>query len=318
MEPDTCPLCGLACESDRNLRDRTKYYRCKRCAQFGCTHEMTTSLKQIPIEKKHLLSASFRTWPNDEWPVIRYENIDELARQAPRYSPAEKLDRLLTEIAKRMTRLDDISKFDMNLDYPLIVVHDTGEAIYLFESLKNLGWIQSAPQAGSLTARLTMAGWNRITELQTKGRESAFAFVAMSFAETMNELYDRVIAPAISDAGYKPMRLDRHEHVNRIDDEIIGQIRRSRFMVADFTDQRHGVYFEAGMMQGIGRNVIWMCHEDELKPEVMHFDVRQFNFIAWKEDELEKAYRRLLNRIRNIEGEGPTPKKEQISPSHMT
>ncbi len=29
-------------------------------------------------------------------------------------------------------------------------------------------------------------------------------------------------------------------------------------MVADFTGRRHGVYFEVGMMLGLGRTVIWM------------------------------------------------------------
>lgn len=41
--------------------------------------------------------------------------------------------------------------------------------------------------------------------------------------------------------------------MNRIDDEIIGRIRASRFIVADFTGHRPGVYFEAGMMLGLGR-----------------------------------------------------------------
>ena len=78
----------------------------------------------------------------------------------------------------------------------------------------------------------------------------------MWFDPTMREIYDQAIQPAITDAGYESLRIDRHEHVNRIDDEIIGQIKRSRFMVADFTGQRHGVYFEAGLMLGLDRPVI--------------------------------------------------------------
>ena len=39
-----------------------------------------------------------------------------------------------------------------------------------------------------------------------------------------------------------------HEHINRIGDEIISQIRRSKFLIADFTGHRGGVYFEAGAL----------------------------------------------------------------------
>jgi hypothetical protein len=111
----------------------------------------------------------------------------------------------------------------------------------------------------------------------------------------------KAIKPAIEKAGYDPLRVDKHEHVNRIDDEIIGQIRRSRFMVADFTGQRYGVYFEAGMMLGLGRTVIWMCDKKQL--DQLHFDVRQFNFIDY--ESLAEAQDRLYNRILAIEGEGP-------------
>ena len=72
-------------------------------------------------------------------------------------------------------------------------------------------------------------------------------------------------------------------------------------MVADFTGQRHGVYFEAGMMQGIGRTVIWMCRKNEIR-ESLHFDVRQFNFIDY--ESAAEAKDRLYRRILALEGEG--------------
>jgi len=126
----------------------------------------------------------------------------------------------------------------------------------------------------------------------------------MWFHESMNKIYEQAIAPAVIQAGYEPLRIDKLEHVNRIDDEIIGQIRRSRFMVADFTGQRHGVYFEAGLMQGIGRTVVWMCRKEYLtKDGGLHFDIRQFNFLAY--DSTEEAKKRLYDRILALEGEGP-------------
>jgi nucleoside 2-deoxyribosyltransferase len=141
-------------------------------------------------------------------------------------------------------------------------------------------------------------------EMQKSGRTSSLVFVAMWFAEQMNDIYDNAIEPAIRAAGYKPIRVDRIEHVNRIDDEIIGRIRASRFIVADFTGHRQGVYFETGMMLGLGRTVIWMCKDDELAAS--HFDTRQYNFINYKT--AEEARKRLHDRIMAIEGAGPEKK----------
>jgi nucleoside 2-deoxyribosyltransferase len=189
------------------------------------------------------------------------------------------------------------STFDADKDYPLLIARDAGEADFFLDELEKREYVRRSA-AGPL---VTLKGWERLEELKRSGHSSNRAFVAMWFERKMDDLWAKAIEPAILKAGYRPLRIDRHEHVNRIDDEIIGQIRRSRFMVADFTGQRHGVYFEAGFMMGLGRTVIWMCSKDGLKE--LHFDVRQFNFIDYAS--LEEAETRLYNRILAIEGEGP-------------
>lgn len=148
---------------------------------------------------------------------------------------------------------------------------------------------------------MTAKGYTRLSEIQRASRESAFVFVAMWFDAPMNEVYDEAIEPAVREAGYKAVRIDREQHANRIDDEIIGRIKASRFMVADFTGQRAGVYFEAGLMLGLGRTVIWMCKKHDLKQ--VHFDTRQYNFIDY--EDFPEAKKRLYDRIVAIEGEGP-------------
>ncbi|WP_409348117.1 nucleoside 2-deoxyribosyltransferase [Paenibacillus gyeongsangnamensis] len=98
------------------------------------------------------------------------------------------------------------------------------------------------------------------------------------------------------DAGFEPFRVNQSETTGKICDEIISQIRRSKFVVADFTGQRNGVYFEAGFAMGLGIPVIWICNKQEIAEGKLHFDTRQYNHIDWEtEDEL---YTRLLNRIK--------------------
>ena len=70
--------------------------------------------------------------------------------------------------------------------------------------------------------------------------ESTQCFIAMWFHESTTDALERGIEPAIEETGYEPLRIDRKEHINQIDDEIIAEIRRSRFLVADFTHGEDG------------------------------------------------------------------------------
>lgn len=155
---------------------------------------------------------------------------------------------------------------------------------------------------------LTMRGWERADSWHSRGAQTRQAFVAMWFDRVMTPAFDDGFAPAIRDAGYDAFRIDRHEHGNKIDDEIIAGIRRSRFVVADFTCglsevdgrmqplARGGVYYEAGFAQGLNIPVIWTCRADCI--DHVHFDTRQFNHIVWSSP--AELRQRLLTRIQAV------------------
>src|SRR5271165_407541 len=112
----------------------------------------------------------------------------------------------------------------------------------------------------------------------TRGLRSQ-AFVAMWFAPQMMDAYEHGFEIAIGGAGYSALRIDRKEHDGKIDDQIIAEIRRSAFVVADFSGHRGGVYYEAGFAHGLGRRVIFTCKQAEI--DKLHFDIRQYNTILW-------------------------------------
>ncbi len=115
----------------------------------------------------------------------------------------------------------------------------------------------------------------------------------MWFDPTLERPYEEGFKKAVEACGYDPMRVDLKEHNEKIDDTIIAEIRKSRFMIADFTGHRGGVYFEAGYALGMGLPVIWTCregHKDDL-----HFDTRQYNHILWNDG--EDLYEKLRRRI---------------------
>ena len=152
---------------------------------------------------------------------------------------------------------------------------------------------------------LTIEGYAKLAELEETYAVSSKAFVAMWFNESMSKAWEHGIKPAISEAGYEAIRIDQQEHTNKIDDEIIAEIRRSRFVVADFTQgedgARGGVYYEAGFAYGLGIQVVYSCREDRL--EKIHFDTRQYNHIVWKKP--EELRDRLITRIAAVIGDGP-------------
>ncbi len=151
---------------------------------------------------------------------------------------------------------------------------------------------------------LTSKAFERLDALEAANPESQQGFIAMWFDEGMADAAT-AIAAAIEDAGYAPMIINNKEHNGDITDAIIAEIRRSRFVVADFTCgvaeangrkegvPRGGVYFEAGFAMGLGIEVIWACRKDCMS--YLHFDTRQHAHIVWDgpSDLREKLARRI-------------------------
>ena len=152
---------------------------------------------------------------------------------------------------------------------------------------------------------LEMSGFERVEELKEVRPDSDQAFVAMWFDDGLKPAYVNGFKRAIKGAGYKPVRIDEQQFTDKIDDRIISEIRRSRFIVADFSQgeggARGGVYYEAGYAHGLGRKVIFTCRKEDLKH--VHFDTRQYNHIVW--ENAEDLRKQLEERITAVMGDGP-------------
>jgi len=238
---------------------------CDRCGYVRITEGAVEEAERLG--KLHIISAWFRRINSRDALLVKRLDIGTIIADTPEYSVLEKIDRTLVAVADKTSEPGQHSQFTPHNDYPLVYARSRDEAAFYIRQLAELGYVR---QETSGIALVLARGFQRLMEMQKSGRTSGFVFVAMWFAEQMNDIYNNAIDPAIRDAGYKPIRVDRIEHVNRIDDEIIGRIKTSRFIVADFTGHRHGVYFEAGMMLGLGRTVIWMCKDEELAAS--HFE----------------------------------------------
>ena len=249
----------------------------------------------------------------EEWPLVT-PSVIEKAMNTPMLPVQDRADRLLRYISECSS--DKIGKWVpiLNLDSP---IHATGlaksdsagysELEYLSKYLAQSQWIELPlypDESPYPDARVTVAGYNRVEEQRTN-LDSSQAFVAMWFDDSMNDLFDHGIKPAIKQAGYKPLKINQKEHINKIEDEIIAELRRSRFVVADFTHgedgARGGVYYEAGFAHGLDLPVIFTCREDAV--DTLHFDTEHYNHIVWTTP--EELREKLKNRILAVIGEGP-------------
>jgi nucleoside 2-deoxyribosyltransferase len=118
---------------------------------------------------------------------------------------------------------------------------------------------------------------------------------------SLDSLYNNHIRPAILEAGYdEPVRVDREQYNDRIDDHIVVGLKQCKFTVADYTFQRSGVYYEAGFAHGQGKQVIMCCPKNEI--DTLHFDTNHFNHIVYENGEELKT--KLVDRILATIGPG--------------
>ncbi len=222
---------------------------------------------------------------------------------------SERANRLLRFIAERT----EWAGSSVSIPHHTIVALAKSESItwnefvFLLQYLEKRSWISNVNVSGDFiiyVVAVTVEGYSQIEELSTSPNSSQ-AFVAMWFSDEMNEAYEKGFENAIRDAGYEPMRIDQKPNVEKIDDEIIAEIRRSRFLVADMTHgkdgARGGVYFEAGFALGLGLPVLYSCRSDMV--DKLHFDTRQYYHIVWETP--EELHRELVKRIGAVVGDGP-------------
>ena len=161
---------------------------------------------------------------------------------------------------------------------------------------------------------VTPKGWEFL-EGDNSQSVSQSVFVAMWFAEFTMPLRE-VIRKVLEDKGYDPVFVDELPTRSNltpeqrcdlaanstIDDMIIANIRRSKFVIADLSclpgekmtsrvykksdgtaEVRDivcaGAYFEAGYATALGRPIIYLVH----KNQTPHFDVNHIPYITWDE-----------------------------------
>lgn len=296
-----CPICKLEDQkvlAERDYGDKVTY-DCSRCGRY------TISGTAEAVAERKDKSAELSGWIRErnildiEIPMLTSSFLEEVVKTLPSYSPLEKQNKLLKAIelltAYPGREVVLIPEHEVSLAW----AENEEEFKYYIKSLMDRGLIE-IPNAGRRTLSdplypmvITAAGWEHLEKEETNLASKIQAFVAMSFDKDLMPVYENAIAPAIESTGYRPYRVDSKPHLERIDAKIIAEIKNSRFVVADVTQQKAGVYYEAGFAHGLGIPVIWCVRHDDL--DNVHFDTRQYNHILWEtEDELKEQLRDVI------------------------
>ena len=251
----------------------------------------------------------------DACPEIQSLEIESITTR-PQLSVHARADELLKYVQKKTSYIGEDYGFTASnppmdmLAYTESVEED--ELQYLFRYLFSQGWLELTvheTHTQNMKVVITVKGYGRLAVLETVVVPTSKAFVAMWFHKSLDFLYPNAIEPAIKDAGYDPLMINKEHFLDKIDDQIIAEIKRSRFVVADFTHgdcgARGSVYYEAGFAQGLGKDVIFTCRKDIVENNEIHFDLRQYPYVLWEKNALEQFRTDLTFRIARVIGDGP-------------
>jgi hypothetical protein len=257
-------------------------------------------LSNLPNDDKALLpylAAYIRRAATPDHPVqLDHTTWKELAEAERSVSVTEKVERLLQLSADRTVIAGQGVRFNPLLDAPLVNAASPEEFRYLLLYLRDSGYLGYSTEQD---VTVTVKGWQRLESPEGARGVRGRCFVAMSFSDELLPAWNEAIEPAAKDCGYTPNRADSKPHSDDINFRILAEIRKAQFLIADFTEHRQGVYFEAGFARGLGKEVLWTCRRDQFLQS--HFDTNHYLHTLW--DKPEDLRSRLEERIRATFGD---------------
>lgn len=316
IDLNTCPICEGNVNNSQPSGTAVFSFECSVCGTFACNVVLFHTLRNHP--DRHLLQGYIREQTakllRDRSPdlIPRFcenRDIEEVIQLAPR-SIQSRADRLLESLVDQSEWFGSQVTVSPTIDFPLAYAINGEEFVAFLRFLINSSLIESEDvqvwTSGDLEGtrfalQVTAAGFEHIRLRAEDNKNSSEVFVAMRFDDDMNFVYEDAIAPAIMECGFEPRRVDLEEHNGEVVDRMLAMIRTARFVVADFTAHRNGVYFEAGFAMGLGMPVIWCCKQEQMGDA--HFDTNHFNHVVWPNSSIFRE--RLKLRILATVGQGP-------------
>ncbi|MCI0439159.1 MAG: hypothetical protein L0177_08525 [Chloroflexi bacterium] len=192
--------------------------------------------------------------------------------------------------------LDAIASGDLpaNLAKVTIVEQNVGRARRLQTLLDQL--LPSGPPGSqSRTSRLLAEVPDRLRSVGYDSQSKPHVFVAMPFADEMDDVFHYGIQGAVNAAGFLCERADLSTFTGDVMEWVKTRISSARLVVADLSDANPNVYLEVGYAWGCGRPTVLLVNDaSQLK-----FDVKGQRCLVYKKiKDLETSLRTELDGLK--------------------
>jgi hypothetical protein len=307
-----CLICGALLPNNvSNYGDR-RYVNCPVCGHYGITNsalrEMETvsaSWKFAPALLSHAIrNATEKIKPRlgDDTLVFDIQQVQRIleSRQLP--SVREQANSFIRWLGDQLRSSDPGGKIHLKiLQCASIMAAGTPEsASQVLSEMTKIGMISENQYIGDdIEVGLTFSGWDLYEELQRAHSEGPIAFMAMPFGdESIDDVFRNCFVPAARQCGFDLRRINERPPAGLIDNRLRVEIRRSRFVIVDLTNENRGAYWEAGFAEGLGKPVIYTCEQSFFKKSGTHFDTNHHHTIVWQATDLTSAALQLKDTIR--------------------
>ena len=108
--------------------------------------------------------------------------------------------------------------------------------------------------------------------------DNQLCFVLMPFNDKLNPVYESIIKVLLKELEYKSLRADEIFTSKPIIDDIMLNIRRSKFLIADLTDRNPNVFYELGLAHALEKDVILLTQDLNDIP----FDLKHYRIIIYQ------------------------------------
>lgn len=122
-------------------------------------------------------------------------------------------------------------------------------------------------------------------------------FAAMPFAREYEDTFFVAMAPSADSVGAVCRRVDQEEYVGDVVQRIEEMIRNAAAVVADLSEAKPNVFYEAGFAQGLGKPTIAIC-STPLKE--LPFDVNHWNIIEYGRGQTHRLKTTLSRRLKAV------------------
>lgn len=302
-----CSICGesadmksLAGELNRDAVE----YNCPVCGRYRLTGTAARTIQSCGADKVKRAAVSHavkKIYAKSASVVLESTDMARLFEASRLPNAAELTDNLILWIADNTPAPGVGVEFEAKKVRAIVGALDDDAVQYALVELERLQLLKIR-SAGNYRydSTLGLSGWRRIEELE-KGRiASRRALMAMKFQnEALTKIFKEHLIPAVGLTGFELHRLDTYPTAGSIDDRLRVEIRRSKFIVCDLTDENRGAYWEGGFAEGLGKPVIYLCEETVFKNRPPHFDTNHLLILKWKTDNPKEVAEQLKATIRN-------------------